>query len=110
MLKTGRTGVVFINMGGPHSLDQVHPFLLNLFSDKDLIPLPAQKFLSPWFAFQLFSKQFRIAKRRTPSIIEQYRKIGGGSPIRKWTQTQADAVCKMLDTSNPETGMWFILI
>ena len=29
-----------------------------------------------------------IAKRRTPSIKEKYAQIGGGSPIRKWTEMQ----------------------
>ena len=32
-----------LNLGGPETLDDVHGFLLRLFSDKDLIPLPAQK-------------------------------------------------------------------
>jgi protoporphyrin/coproporphyrin ferrochelatase len=30
-------------MGGPEKLDHVYDFLFRLFSDKDLIPLPAQK-------------------------------------------------------------------
>ena len=29
-----------------------------------------------------------IAKRRTPSIIEKYNEIGGGSPIYDWTKKQ----------------------
>ncbi|KAI8500802.1 hypothetical protein Bbelb_216200, partial [Branchiostoma belcheri] len=44
---------------GPETLEDVQSFLLRLFSDKDLIPLPAQSFLAP-----------RIAKRRTPKIQE----------------------------------------
>ena len=34
-----------LNMGGPENLDEVHDFLLNLFLDKDLIQLPAQRFV-----------------------------------------------------------------
>ena len=45
-----------------------------------------------------------IAKRRTPSIIEKYNEIGGGSPIYKWTQTQGDMMCRLLDEKSPETG------
>ena len=32
-----------MNMGGPENVDEVHDFLLNLFMDKDIIPLPAQR-------------------------------------------------------------------
>ena len=45
-----------------------------------------------------------IAKRRTPQIQEQYGKIGGGSPIRKWTEKQGDKMVKILDEISPETG------
>ncbi|CAF1653674.1 unnamed protein product, partial [Didymodactylos carnosus] len=37
-----KTGVLLLNMGGPETVDDVYDFLLRLFSDKDLIPLPAQ--------------------------------------------------------------------
>lgn len=38
-----KTGILMLNMGGPETVDDVHDFLLRLFSDKDLIPLPAQR-------------------------------------------------------------------
>lgn len=82
-----------INMGGPSTLEEVGPFLSRLFHDKDLIPLPAQKQLAPF-----------IATRRTPSIVEQYRQIGGGSPIRKWTEHQGEEMIKLLDKISPETA------
>lgn len=87
------TAVVLLNMGGPSSLDQVGLFLSRLFHDKDLIPLPFQSILAPW-----------IAKRRTPSIIEQYAKIGGGSPIRRWTEYQGSEMVKLLDKISPNTA------
>ncbi|KAJ3220126.1 hypothetical protein HK099_004460 [Clydaea vesicula] len=87
------TAILLLNMGGPANSDQVHSFLLNLFSDNDLIPLPFQKYLGPL-----------IAKRRTPSIIQQYNEIGGGSPIRMWTEKQGEALVKILDKINPETA------
>ena len=40
-----KTGILMLNMGGPEKLDDVHDFLFRLFSDHDLIPLPAQKFV-----------------------------------------------------------------
>ncbi|KAI7870446.1 ferrochelatase [Spinellus fusiger] len=87
------TAILLTNMGGPETLDNVHSFLLNLFSDRDLMKLPVQPLLSKW-----------IAKRRTPSIKEQYAKIGGGSPILSWTRQQGEAMEKVLDAISPETA------
>ena len=38
-----KTGIIMLNLGGPEKTDDVHDFLLRLFLDKDLIPLPAQR-------------------------------------------------------------------
>lgn len=45
-----------------------------------------------------------ISKRRTPKIQKQYAEIGGGSPIRKWSEHQAAEMCKILDKTSPETA------
>ena len=37
-------------------------------------------------------------------VIEKYNEIGGGSPIYKWTQSQGDKMCQLLDAKSPETG------
>jgi ferrochelatase len=39
------TGILLLNMGGPETVDDVYDFLRRLFSDKDIIPLPAQKYI-----------------------------------------------------------------
>lgn len=88
-----KTGIMMLNLGGPETTEDVHDFLLRLFLDKDLIPLPAQSKLAPW-----------IAKRRTPVIQERYKEIGGGSPIRMWTDKQGEGMVKLLDSLSPETG------
>lgn len=80
-------------MGGPATLDKVHSFLLNLFSDSDLMRLPVQAISSKI-----------IAKRRTPQIQDQYNQIGGGSPILYWTRKQGEMMEKVLDRISPETG------
>lgn len=86
--------MVFMNMGGPSTTDEVHGFLSMLFADKDLIPLgPFQNYIGPY-----------IARRRTPKIQKQYAEIGGGSPIRKWSEYQAAEMCKILDKTSPETA------
>jgi ferrochelatase len=63
-------------------------------ADADLIPLGRlQKYLGPL-----------IARRRTPKIQKQYSEIGGGSPIRKWSEYQCEQMCKVLDEISPESA------
>jgi ferrochelatase len=63
-------------------------------ADADLIPLGRfQNYIGPY-----------IANRRTPKIQKQYAEIGGGSPIRKWSEYQAAEMCKILDKTSPETA------
>jgi ferrochelatase len=82
-----------MNLGGPETLGYIPRFLLNLFSDKDIIRLPFQKYMARL-----------ISWRRSPRIREQYRMIGGGSPIRKWTEKQGKAMVSLLDEMCPNTG------
>lgn len=86
--------MVFLNMGGPSTTDEVGDFLSRLFSDADLIPLGRlQGYIGPL-----------LSRRRTPKIQKQYAAIGGGSPIRKWSEHQASEMCKILDQISPETA------
>lgn len=63
-------------------------------ADGDLIPLGRlQSYLGPL-----------ISARRTPKIQKQYDAIGGGSPIRKWSEYQSEEMCKILDKISPETA------
>ncbi|EEP79397.1 ferrochelatase [Uncinocarpus reesii 1704] len=90
----GPTAMVFLNMGGPSTTDEVGDFLSRLFADGDLIPLGRlQSYLGPL-----------ISRRRTPKIQKQYAEIGGGSPIRKWSEYQCEEMCKILDKISPETA------
>ncbi|MFO7895225.1 MAG: ferrochelatase [Longimicrobiales bacterium] len=91
--KKGGTGVVMLNLGGPKDLSEVRPFLLELFADREIIQLPFQGWLGPF-----------IAKRRTKSVQEEYEKIGGGSPILKWTEAQGQGMVERLDALSPETA------
>ena len=78
------TAVLLLQMGGPDALEAVRPFLLNLFSDREIIKIgPA--WLQPLIARM-------IVRRRAPKVAEKYREIGGKSPIRELTQAQADAL------------------
>ena len=82
-----------MNLGGPKTLDEVQPFLLELFEDREIIQLPVQKYLGPF-----------IAKRRTKSVQQNYADIGGGSPILKWTEEQGRGMVERLDKLSPETA------
>ena len=90
---TAGTGIVMLNLGGPKTLDDVEPFLLRLFADRELLQLPWQDVLGKV-----------IAKRRAPRVAKLYAAIGGGSPIGKWTEAQGRGMCERLDALSPETA------
>lgn len=89
----GGTGIVMMNLGGPATLDEVEPFLLRLFADREIIQLPLQDYLGKF-----------IATRRAPKVRKLYDAIGGGSPILKWTEAQGEAMCRRLDEMSPSTA------
>lgn len=70
-----------MNLGGPERIQDVGPFLYNLFSDPEIIRLPNSSLQKPlaWF----------ISTIRSGKSQEAYRSIGGGSPLRRITEQQA---------------------
>lgn len=83
-----KTALLLLQMGGPDSIAAVKPFLLNLFSDRDIIKIgPA--FLQPFIAR-------RIVKKRAPKVEGYYREIGGKSPIGELTDAQGKGVVGLL--------------
>lgn len=94
-------GVVMLNLGGPMALDDVQPFLYNLFMDPAIIDIPLPRPLRDWLCRY-------IAKKRAKSVGEDYRQIGGGSPINKLTREQAQALEGRLNARfGPSTGATF---
>lgn len=85
----GRVGVLLLNLGGPDRLEDVRPFLFNLFSDPEIIRLPV-----PWLQKPL---AWLISTLRANKSQENYLQIGGGSPLRKITEAQAEALEKRLE-------------
>lgn len=89
-----KIGVLLLNLGGPETLDDVQPFLYNLFADPDIIRLPRLfRFLQKPLA------QF-ISVARAPKSKEGYASIGGGSPLRQITDAQAEELRKALSAKN----------
>ncbi len=84
----GRVGVLLLNLGGPDELKDVGPFLFNLFADPEIIRIPF-----PWLQRPL---AWLISTRRTKKSQENYRQIGGGSPLRQITEAQAQALGEQL--------------
>jgi ferrochelatase len=88
-----KLAVVLFNLGGPDAPEAVEPFLRNLFSDPDIIALPAPLRL-PLGRF--------IARRRAPVAQKIYGHIGGRSPIFEETRAQADALQEALSGDGME--------
>ena len=70
--------IVLFNLGGPDNLDAVEPFLYHLFSDRDIFKIPIGQ--------KLFAKLMSFF--RAPKVKEQYKHIGGKSPINEWSELQ----------------------
>ena len=62
-------------------MDAVRPFLVRLFSDREIIRLPGGP-IGQFFIGRM------IAYSRTREVQENYHKIGGGSPIVRWSTLQ----------------------
>lgn len=84
---TEKVAVVLFNLGGPDGPGAVRPFLFNLFNDPAIIGVPTPV---RWLLAKL------ISVRRAPVAREIYENLGGGSPLLKNTQAQADALEKVL--------------
>ena len=87
----GRVGVVLFQLGGPESLEAIEPFLYNLFCDPDIIDFPFAK-----LGRKPLAKLISVA--RAKKVHHHYQVIGGGSPIRKFTEQQASALEKRLQS------------
>ncbi len=94
----GRVGVLLLNLGGPDQLEDVGPFLFNLFSDPEIIRLPF-----PWLQKPL---AWMISTMRTRKSQENYRHIGGGSPLRRITEEQATALQQHLQQKGIEAQVY----
>ena len=78
-----RVAVVLFNLGGPDSPAAVGPFLRNLFSDPAILRVP-------FFVRPLLARI--IARARLKPATENYRQLGGKSPLLEMTEAQARAI------------------
>jgi ferrochelatase len=82
---TRRVGVVLFQLGGPDSLEAIEPFLYNLFCDPDIIDFPFAR-----IGRKPLAKL--ISATRARKVQHHYATIGGCSPIRRNTESQARAL------------------
>ena len=94
----GRVGVLLLNLGGPDQLEDVRPFLFNLFSDPEIIRLP--------FSWLQKPLAWLISTSRAKKSQENYKLIGGGSPLRRITEEQAQALQAALRERGQEVQVY----
>jgi len=78
-----KKAVILFNLGGPDKLENVEPFLFNLFNDSAIISIPSI-IRYPLAKF--------ISKRRATIAKNIYKEIGNRSPILELTQKQAESL------------------
>src|SRR5215475_1185454 len=84
-----KLGVILFQLGGPDCLENIEPFLYNLFSDPDIIDFPFAR-----IARQPLAKL--ISTSRARHVQHHYAEIGGRSPILEHTRRQAVALESVL--------------
>ncbi len=83
-----KRAIVLMNMGGPNNLDEVEVFLKNMFNDKYIIGAPQP--IRALIAKLIIYKRLNIAK-------ENYRQLGGVSPIVGYTKRLVRRLQKVVD-------------
>ena len=83
-----KKAVILFNLGGPDKLENVEPFLFNLFNEPAILNLPT---------FLRYPLAKLISNRRTPIAKKIYEELGGSSPILKLTQDQSISLEKKLN-------------
>jgi ferrochelatase len=78
-----KKAVILFNLGGPDKLENVEPFLFNLFYDPAILNLPT---------FLRYPLAKLISNRRAPTAKKIYEELGGASPILKLTMDQSSSL------------------
>jgi ferrochelatase len=86
-----KKAVVLFNLGGPDKLENVKPFLFNLFNDPAMLNLPS---------FLRFPLAKLISSKRESTAKKIYQELGGSSPILKLTIDQSKALESKLNNDD----------
>ena len=97
-----KKAIILFNLGGPDKLENVEPFLFNLFNDPAILNLPTI------FRYPLAKL---ISNRRAPIAKKIYAELGGSSPILKLTKEQSNALeIKLNQAQNTDEYKCFIIM
>ncbi|MDB4070513.1 ferrochelatase [Candidatus Pelagibacter sp.] len=97
-----KKAIILFNLGGPDKLENVEPFLFNLFNDPAILNLPT---------FLRYPLAKLISNRRAPVAKKIYAELGGASPILKLTIEQSDALeIKLNQTQKDDEYKCFIIM
>jgi ferrochelatase len=97
-----KKAVILFNLGGPDKIENVEPFLFNLFNDPAILNLPTI------FRYPLAKL---ISNRRAPVAKKIYEELGGSSPILKLTKEQSEALeTKLNQTETANEYKCFIVM
>ena len=88
-----KKAIILFNLGGPDKIENVEPFLFNLFNDPAILSLPT---------LLRYPLAKLISKRRTPTAKKIYEELGGSSPILKLTKEQSVALETKLNQNQTE--------
>ena len=97
-----KKAVILFNLGGPDKIENVEPFLFNLFNDPAILNLPT---------FLRYPLAKLISNRRAPVAKKIYAELGGSSPILKLTKEQSKALeMKLNQTQKEDEYKCFIIM
>jgi ferrochelatase len=97
-----KKAIILFNLGGPDKIENVKPFLFNLFNDPAILNLPT---------FLRYPLAKLISNRRAPVAKKIYAELGGSSPILKLTEEQSSALeIKLNQTQKGDEYRCFIVM
>jgi ferrochelatase len=97
-----KKAVILFNLGGPDKIENVEPFLFNLFNDPAILNLPT---------ILRYPLAKLISNRRAPVAKKIYEELGGASPILKLTKEQSEALeIKLNQTETDNEYKCFIVM
>ena len=89
-----KKAVILFNLGGPDKIENVEPFLFNLFNDPAILDLPT---------ILRYPLAKLISNRRAPVAKKIYEELGGSSPILKLTKEQSEALETKLNQAQTDS-------
>ena len=97
-----KKAIILFNLGGPDKIENVEPFLFNLFNDPAILNLPI---------LLRYPLAKLISNRRAPVAKKIYGELGGSSPILKLTKEQSKALeTKLNQTQTDDEYKCFIVM